>query len=238
VKKAKETKEINMTDEPLSGSVAERWEAFRASLAEDEPPYLSTPWPDLDPIARLNHRRKVGFVARRGSREATVGRRIAVHVARAGHRVLLYTRYGPADPPPTLTVDDSERVDTEALNERAGSLRERGLPPDLVVIERAERMRKEGWYGEHSTADQMMLAGQQIFVDVPVVLTTVVDKAPDPKRRIVGWAGVDSAAAVLTDICRSVLVLERQDHQTVVVHTELDRDLYTHPRSDVVAWKR
>lgn len=50
---------------------------------QDPAEMMPTPWPDLTQLAELNFRHKVGIIAQRGSREAKVGRDIAVHAARA-----------------------------------------------------------------------------------------------------------------------------------------------------------
>ncbi|MET9568500.1 hypothetical protein ABZY34_05030 [Streptomyces virginiae] len=63
---------------------------------------IPIPWPDRTDLAELNFRHKVGIIAQRGSREAKVGRDIAVHAAKAGVPTLLYTGYPPNEQPDWL----------------------------------------------------------------------------------------------------------------------------------------
>lgn len=68
---------------------------------------IPTPWPGLTELAELTYRHRVGIIAQRGSREAKVGRDVAVHAAKAGVPTVLYTGYPPTTVPPLLVVDDA-----------------------------------------------------------------------------------------------------------------------------------
>ncbi|MQS01334.1 hypothetical protein, partial [Streptomyces alkaliterrae] len=103
---------------------------------------IPTPWPGLTELAEISHRRKIGVVAQRGSREARVGRDVAVHAARAGIPTLLYTGYPPHKIPEYLVVDETPRPTASQVT-AAAQRRIDGQPTQLVVIERYERLAPE-----------------------------------------------------------------------------------------------
>lgn len=82
----------------------------------EEAETVPTPWPDLTPLADLSFRHKVGIVAQRGSREAKVGRDVAVHAARAGIPVVLFTGYPPAARPASLFIDQTPTPTAAHIN--------------------------------------------------------------------------------------------------------------------------
>lgn len=219
-------------------SVAARYPKWLEQLRNGEDPRIPTPWPDVTDLLRLKHRRKVGTVAQRGTREATLGRLVALHAARAGHQVALYTRYPPEVELETLTVVTADMVDAKRVNALADSSEQAGRPLELVVIERPERMHIDGMNEDSSRADQAEYAGQYLAVGCPVLFTTVVDQVPVLERPVLEWAGVDSPGGVMTDYCRSVLVLRRRDGEVVDVRVDLERDTYAFPEQRSVAWPR
>ena len=201
---------------------------------------LPLPWPDMENVLRIAYRRKVGIVAQRGTREATAGRRIAAHLAAEVGHVLLCTSY-PPDAHERLHVLSEEKLTSEMVNAEVERLIRLGTPPVLIVVERYERMRLVERPEGLSRGDELewcgrLVDGQHGDLDIPAVFTTVVDQEPVMRSWLRTWAGVDSAANVMTDFCRSVFVVHRLDPQQVRVRTELDADEYSHPGVTDVAW--
>lgn len=223
-----------------TGSVSERWNEYLADLQSGRSRFLPLPWPALEQVIRLGLRRKVGIVAQRGTREATVGRRIASYIAGEVGHVLLCTSY----PPPEqerLHVLDDEKLTPEAVNAKVRWLIGKGAAPVLIVVERYERMRLTERAEELSRGDELEWCGRAVdgqydTLDIPALFTTAVDQEPVTDKWLRSWAGVDSPGNVMTDFCRTVLVVHRLDDQRVRVRTELDSDEYAHPAVNDVVW--
>jgi hypothetical protein len=229
VKKVKET-----GDAPPAGSVAERCDSWIDDLRSGQSRRLKTPWPDLDCLVGLEERRRVGLVAQRGTREATVGRRIAIHVAETQGHVLLCTSFPPDPLPERLHVEPEMMLTPEHVNAAVRRLIRAGTRPVLIVIERYERLRLDERPEGDRRYDEIERCAHEIRsspngVDVPCLYTTTTDREPDLSRRILDWAGVNSPGGIMTDFCRTLLVLRRLDRQQVEVRIELDRVTYRHP---------
>lgn len=208
---------------------------------------VPTPWSDLDDLVAISGRRKVGIVAHRGSREARIGRDIAMHAAESGLSVVLFTLYPPATRPKGLRVDETAELTPRIIN---AYRREEGcLGVDLVVIERIERLkpdpiepRSDYDYEpddteELSWGDQLMEAGRRISVGVPVLMTTVVDPEPATDKRLSALVGIDHPAMVMTDICQHLLVVRRVNPLEVAVRFETDYLEYRTGETTLVPWE-
>jgi len=232
-KAVKEVKEPG-GDAPHVGSVADRYEPWLEDLQSGRVTHLKTPWPDLDDLVGLEERRRVGIVAQRGTREATVGRRIAIHVAETQGHVLLCTSFPPDPMPERLHVEPEMMLTPEHVNAAVRRLVRAGVRPVLIVIERYERLRLEERPVGDRRFDEIERCAHEIDVspngvDVPCLYTTTTEREPDLSRRILDWAGVNSPGGIMTDFCRTLLVLRRLDRQQVEVRIELDRVTYRHP---------
>lgn len=231
-----------MTDSQFTNSVGSQWDNYLNDLQSGRSRFLPLPWPAAEQIVRLGYRRKVGLVAQRGTPEATAGRQIAVHIADHVGHVLLCTAY----PPPKrdrLHVLNELKLTPDMVNDKVRRLIGAGTAPVLIVVERYERMRLADADSDmpHARGDELMwcgrrVAGQYEDLNIPSVFTTVVDREPVMDRWVRAWAGVDAPANVMTDFCRSVLLLRRIDARQVQVRVELDSDEYQHPRVDDVDW--
>lgn len=193
---------------------------------------IPTPWPDLTALAEIRLRRKVGLVAERGTREAKVGRDIAVHAAKAGIPTVLYSAYPPARFPSDLVVDQTPDPTAQDINDGARKLIG-GAKPRLMVIERYERLRTpDAPYSDEpvddpegasaSWGDKLMWAVRDIRIDIPLVLTTVVNRIPTLRRSMAQWLPLDHPAMVMTDVCKPLLVLQRIDPARVMAMMEVD----------------
>ncbi|WP_392838739.1 hypothetical protein [Streptomyces sp. LN500] len=213
---------------------------------------IPTPWPELTEFAELIYRHKVGIVAQRGSREAKVGRDVAVHAARAGIPTVLYTGYPPDAHSEWLVVDETPNPTAVMVNARARDL-VNGQKPRFIVIERYERLSPEPQpaaglddpgdepvddpeNGPPSWADKLVWSVRDIRVDIPILLTTVVDPEPDTSRRMAQWLHIDHPAMVMTDVCRPTLVVRRTGPETVEVRMEVDADEYRAGQVSELAW--
>ncbi|KJY20402.1 hypothetical protein [Streptomyces katrae] len=213
---------------------------------------IPTPWPDLTELAELNFRHKVGIIAQRGSREAKVGRDIAVHAAKAGVPTVLYTGYPPEDTPGWLAVEQAPNPTPADVNNRA-KLRINGELPAFVVIERYERISPtpqppSDWddviddpyddpdYEPESWADKLMWSVREIRIDLPMLFTTVVDHTPELSRRMGKWLHIDHPAMVMTDVCKPTLVVHRTSPQTVEARMEVDHHEYRTGNRNTLRW--
>ncbi|UNO38360.1 hypothetical protein [Streptomyces sp. MST-110588] len=196
---------------------------------------VPTPWPGLTPLADLSFRHKAGIVAQRGSREAKVGRDIAVHAARAGTPVVLFTGYPPATRPASLFIDMTPTPTAAHINLSAQRLIA-GRKPRLIVIERFERLSQDTpepqWDdapgdpvedpASESWGDRLMWTVRDIRVEIPTLFTTVVDPVPDLTRPLFKWLDVDHPAMVMTDVCKPTLVVARTGPEAVEGRLEVD----------------
>ncbi|MFK8851338.1 hypothetical protein [Streptomyces sp. Ac-502] len=196
---------------------------------------VPTPWPDLTSLADLSFRHKVGIVAQRGSREAKVGRDVAVHAARAGIPVVLFTGYPPATRPASLFIDMTPAPTAAHINVSAERLIS-GRKPRLIVIERYERLSQDApepqWDdapddpgddpASESWGDRLMWTVRDIRVEIPTLFTTVVDPVPDLARPLFKWLDVDHPAMVMTDVCKPILVVARTGPGVVEARLEVD----------------
>lgn len=229
-----------MAESQFADSVGAKWDSYMDELQSGKSRFLPLPWPAAEQTIRLGYRRKVGLVAQRGTHEATVGRQIATHIAdHAGH-VLLCTAY-PPEKRDRLHILDELKLTPDMVNDKVRRLIRAGTAPALIVIERYERMRLDGKDNDTSRGDELMWCGRRVDgryddLSIPIVFTTVVDRKPVMDRRVRDWAGIDAPANVMTDFCRSVLLLRRIDGQQVRVRVELDSDEYQHPRVDDLDW--
>lgn len=229
-----------MPDSQFTNSVGTKWDSYIEDLQSGRSRFLPLPWPAAEQIIRLGYRRKVGLVAQRGTHEATVGRQIAAHIADHVGHVLLCTAY-PPEKRDRLHVLDELKLTPDMVNDKVRRLIRAGTAPVLIVVERYERMRLDSKDDETSPGDELMWCGRRVEgqyedLNIPSVFTTVVDREPVMDRWVRDWAGVDAPANVMTDFCRSVLLLRRLDGQQVRVRVELDSDEYQHPRVDDVDW--
>ncbi|WP_326615302.1 hypothetical protein OG949_41120 (plasmid) [Streptomyces scopuliridis] len=212
---------------------------------------IPTPWPELTELAELTHRHKVGIIAQRGSREAKVGRDIAVHAARAGVPTVLYTGYPPATIPDALAVDETPNPTAAEVNQRAKRLIG-GQKPGFIVIERYERLHPAPRPSTDrddpvddpcdepddplSWADQLMWSVRDIRTGIPMLFTTVVTSDPDLSLRLPQWLHVDHPAMVMTDVCKPTLVVLRKDPRTVEARLEVDPHEYRAGSRALLSW--
>ncbi|MGW2393953.1 hypothetical protein ACWCYK_31345 [Streptomyces lydicamycinicus] len=218
--------------------------------AQDAATMLPTPWPGLTQLAELNFRHRVGIIAQRGSREAKVGRDIAVHAARAGFPVVLFTGYPPATPPAALLIDETPEPTAAQINASAKKLIA-GQQPRLIVIERFERLRPQdpepplddASYDpvddptEESWGDRLIWTVRDVRVNIPVLFTTVVDPVPDLSRPLFKWLHVDHPAMVMTDVCKPTLVVARSGPESVEARLEVDPDEYRNGTISTLLWE-
>ncbi|MEU5299501.1 hypothetical protein ACH4YO_00540 [Streptomyces noursei] len=211
---------------------------------------VPTPWPDLTQLAELNFRHKAGIIAQRGTREAKVGRDVAVHAANAGLPVVLFTGYPPSTQPRTLVVKETPDPTDSHVN-AAAKIHIEGRTPRLIVIERYERLTREPHqpYGEpmhdpvddvseeESWGDRLMWTVRNIRVDIPVLLTTVVDEVPDLAWPLGRWLHIDHPANVMTDVCKPTIVLARSSPESVEARLEVDPHEYRSGERSTLAWK-
>lgn len=231
-----------MEDGASTGSIADGWEDWLERLKSGIPDYLATPWPDLDPIADIAYNSRIAFVAQRGQHEATVGRRLAAHVALTAP-VLLFTGFPPSSIPDALVIEDEPFPTPDHVQAAVDRMTRKGDAPALVVIERFERMTLSGGRPEGLTrVEELEEVGDQIRRasadrNCPLVWTTVTDEFPDFRRHIVHWAGVDSPAAILTDYSSRVIALRRRDDE--VVEAVVEADDWANPATvRELAWAR
>jgi len=225
---------------PLADSIAARWDSYMDELQSGRSRFLPLPWPAMEQIIRLGYRRKIGLVAQRGRPEATAGRRIAQHIAEVVGHVLLCTAYPPSQQE-RLHILEETKLTPDMVNDAVRRLIKLGAAPALIVVERYERMRLAEADEEMSRGDELMWCGRNVNgqydeLDIPIVFTTVVDREPVMDQWVRTWAGVDSPANVMTEFCRSVLLLHRIGDEQVRVRVELDSDEYQHPLVKDVAW--
>ncbi|QRX96380.1 hypothetical protein [Streptomyces noursei] len=211
---------------------------------------MPTPWPDLTQLAELNFRHKVGIIAQRGTREAKVGRDVAVHAAHTGLPVVLFTGYPPSTQPETLVVKEIPAPTDSHVN-AAAKIHIGGRTPRLIVIERYERLTREPHepYSdpmrdlidevseEESWGDRLMWTVRNIRVNIPVLLTTVVDEVPDLARPLGRWLPIDHPANVMTDVCKPTIVLARSGAESVEARLEVDPHAYRSGERSTLAWK-
>ncbi|SHN32799.1 hypothetical protein [Streptomyces yunnanensis] len=211
---------------------------------------MPTPWPDLTQLAELNFRHKVGIIAQRGTREAKVGRDVAVHAANTGLPVVLFTGYPPSTQPKTLVVKEIPDPTDSHVN-AAAKIHIEGQTPRLIVIERYERLTREPHepYSEpmhdlidevseeESWGDRLMWTVRNIRVNIPVLLTTVVDEVPDLARPLGRWLHIDHPANVMTDVCKPTIVLARSGSESVEARLEVDPHEYRSGERSTLAWK-
>jgi hypothetical protein len=229
-----------MTESQFANSVGAQWDNYLKDLQSGRSRFLPLPWPAMEQIIRVGYRRKIGLVAQRGTSEATAGRQIAAHIADHVGHVLLCTAY-PPEKRERLHVLDELKLTPEMVNNRVRRLIGAGTAPALIVVERYERMRLDDADDDVSRGDELMWCGRRVEgqyddLNIPTIFTTVVDREPVMDRWVRDWAGVDAPANVMTDFCRSVLLLRRVDGQQVRVRVELDSDEYQHPRVTDVDW--
>lgn len=200
--------------------------------AEPKAP-LPTPWPEFTEAADLVFRHKVGLIAGHGTREADIGRDIALHTVAHGITTLLYTQHPPAERPAHLVVDQIPHPTPEHIKDRM-KYPVRGQRPELVVIDRYERLRPEERhvpeqydpiddldYVPLTDGQQLLWSVRDIHIDVPLLLTTTVWTEPDVSQPLDQWLNHDHPAVVLTEICKPVILLHRTDSQTVEGRVEM-----------------
>ncbi|MEV7085632.1 hypothetical protein AB0O07_07025 [Streptomyces sp. NPDC093085] len=237
----------------IEGDQATQWRTLREHLRGqlERPRPVPTPWAELTELAELNHRHKVGMIARRGSREAKIGRDTAVHAARSGVPTVLYTGYPPVTVPDALVVDVTPNPTAADVNAKARRPIG-GRKAGLIVIERYERLHPEPRPPADpddpahdpcddpaeplSWGDQLMWSVRDIRTDVPVLFTTVVTPVPDLSLRLPEWLDVDHPAMVMTDVCKPTLVLARRDHLTVEARLEVDPHEYRTGSRTLLSW--
>lgn len=226
-------------------SVAKQWPGHWSRAT----PPLPLPWPELTNLVDLRYRHLVGLIAPRGSHEATAGTVIAVHAAVSGKQVLLFTSYPPRLSPPSLRIDTSAHPTPERV--RASMRR---LRPDLVVIERWERMHSERirakpdeeWEEQDESRPLSRAAALDAIGgdlkravcqnDVPTLVTLSVTQEIELERPRLGWAGRDSPASIMTEFCEPLLALKR--HSTTEVQARLERHgSMPEDTMHTVAWK-
>ncbi|MGW3077886.1 hypothetical protein [Kitasatospora sp. NPDC001132] len=213
------------------GSVAQRWPGDWSRHASP----LETPWPEFTDLIDLNHKHLAGLIAKRGSREAPAGTAVAVHSAAAGKRVLLFTSYPPELTRPTLVVNETHNPTPDTVSRAM-----RGVQPDLVVIERWERMHADRPIGG-SRADVLESVGldlKRTILDheTPCVVTTSVIGDVDVQHPLLRWIDPDSPAAIMVEFCNPLLVLKRHSPAEVLVRVE--RHMSKQDRTvHRVAWK-
>jgi hypothetical protein len=229
-----------------------RYTALMNSLGigAQAPETIPTPWPELTELAGLRYRRKVGVIAQRGSREAKVGRDTAVHAARAGIPTVLYTGYPPNDSLEWLRVVETANPTAGQVNSQALGLIA-GQKPRFIVIERYERLHPDARHTSDdvdepvddpddpapSWADRLVWSVQDIRVDVPMLLTTVVTPEPDVSCHMSRWLHIDHPAMVMTDVCKPILLVRRTGPATVEVRMEVDPDEYRNGERTMLNWE-
>ncbi|MFD7922502.1 hypothetical protein ACFV3R_25160 [Streptomyces sp. NPDC059740] len=194
---------------------------------------IPTPWPQLTELAAITYRYKAGFVAERGSREAKIGRDIAVHAAEAGIPTVLFTGYPPARVPETLLIDTKPNPTPDDINARGRTLI-RGRMPELLVVERFERIGtshpeqpvleadSEEEREDLSWGDRLMWAVRDVHLDYPSIYTTVANKVDPTRPLLKSVESTDHPGMVMTDVCRPVLMVRRSGPTTVDVRFEVD----------------
>ncbi|MEU5490334.1 hypothetical protein AB0G98_21665 [Streptomyces sp. NPDC020196] len=230
----------------------EKRQRLMASLGEPDIP-IPTPWPDLTKLADLTYWHKVGIVAQRGTREAKVGRDIAVHAARAGVPTLLYTGYPPTTESEWLVVDETPNPTADHVNAQAKKLIN-GQATRFVVIERYERLAappsQPARNGDDlrdepiddpepfmSWGDKLVDMVRQIHIKMPMLLTTVMDVEPDPSRRMCKYLHRDHPAEVMTDACVPTIVVHRTGPETVRASLDVAPETHWGSRELQLSWK-
>ncbi len=227
---------------PQSGLIGEGFDEWLEGLRSDPPcDYLSTPWPDLDRVADLQHIHRVTFVAQRGQHEATIGRRLAAHVAEE-LPVLLFSSFPPSSQPPKLVIDETSALTPERVEQQVEAMRRSGNAPALVVIERFERMKLDLHSEDWTRTQELEEVGNRLRWSsaeraCPLILTTVTDEPPRLDQRVAMWAGIDSPASILTDYSNRLIVLRRRDDNTVEAVVECD-DFADPNRVEQLEWER
>ncbi|MCX4523938.1 hypothetical protein ACIRQO_36460 [Streptomyces anulatus] len=213
---------------------------------------IPTPWPALTEIADLLYWHKVGIVAQRGTREAKVGRDVAVHAAQAGVPTLLYTGYPPDSQHEWLAVDETPRPTVDQVNMRAKQPIN-GKQPRFVVIERYERLAlpparpasveaDDCWDDADpetalSWGDRLVDTVRHIRVKMPMLLTAVMDVEPDLSRRMCTYLHRDHPAEVMTDICVPTIVVHRTGPRTVKASMDVSSETYVGPQDLDLLWE-
>ncbi|MFE4177128.1 hypothetical protein ACFRR7_34695 [Streptomyces sp. NPDC056909] len=195
---------------------------------------IPTPWTEFTQAADLTFRHKVGVIAKRGTREAEVGRDIALHAAGLGIPTLLYTANPPSDPPAHLVVDRTPHPTAAHLSDRM-KYPPRGQRPQLVVVDAYERLRPEEHHAPDqydpiddldyvplTEAEQLLWSVRDIRVDVPLLLTTTIATQPDLSQPIDQWLSHDHPAIALTEVCKPVILLHRASPQAVEARMEIN----------------
>ncbi|MBD0671642.1 hypothetical protein [Streptomyces sp. CBMA156] len=213
------------------GSVAKEWPG---DWSRHVPP-LETPWPEFTDLIDLSHNHLTGLIAKRGSSEAPAGTALAVHAAAAGKRVLLFTGYPPQLTRPTLVVDETHSPTPDGVSRAMQSVR-----PDLVVIERWERMHADRPVGG-TRADVLESIGLELkraILDhgIPCVVTTSVLGDVDVQYPLLHRIGLDSPAAIMVEFCNPLLLLKRHSPAEVLVRVERHMSMQDQT-VHAVAWK-
>ncbi|OKI95064.1 hypothetical protein AMK19_32845 [Kitasatospora sp. CB01950] len=230
-------------DDPETTQMLSTWaQAFPGSVAHEWPgdwsrhvPPLETPWPEFTHLIDLNHKHLAGLVAKRGSREATAGTAIAVHAAATGKRVLLFTGYPPQLTRPTLVIDETHSPTPDVVDQAMKSAQ-----PDLVVIERWERMHADRPVGG-SRADVLESIGHDLKRtvldhEIPCLVTTSIPGDVEVQRPLPHWIDLDSPVAIMIEFCNPLLLLKRHTPAEVLVHVE--RHMSMQDRTvHAVAWR-
>ncbi|MEU9617410.1 hypothetical protein AB0D56_38800 [Streptomyces sp. NPDC048209] len=160
---------------------------------------------------------------------------MAVHLAAAGKQVLLFTGYPPPLSRPTLVVDKTPNPTPGLVDQALACVR-----PDLLVIERWERMHPDQADGASRTSELENI-GQALKQTVlrhklPCVVTTSLPQDMDLNRPLMRWAGHDSPAGIMTEFCSPLLVLRRSSPAEVLVRLELHTTM-TDSTVRAVAWR-
>ncbi|MFG3229684.1 hypothetical protein ACGF07_33555 [Kitasatospora sp. NPDC048194] len=158
-----------------------------------------------------------------------------MHLAAAGKQVLLFTGYPPPLSRPTLVVDKTPNPTPGLVDQALACVR-----PDLLVIERWERMHPDQADGASRTSELENI-GQALKQTVlrhklPCVVTTSLPQDMDLNRPLMRWAGHDSPAGIMTEFCSPLLVLRRSSPAEVLVRLELHTTM-TDSTVRAVAWR-
>ncbi|MCL7430154.1 hypothetical protein [Streptomyces sp. YS415] len=195
---------------------------------------IPTPWPQLTAALDLVFRHKAGLITQDGTAEARAGQDIALHCAAYGINTLLFTTTPPATAPPALAIETREHPTPDYINNRLLSPA-RGQQPQLVVIERYERLRPDPRhipaqydpiddldYEPPTAAEDLLQSVRDIRIEVPLLLTTTVSPQPQMTDPLDRWLHHDHPAVTLTDVCKPVLLVHRTADQTVEGRLEIN----------------
>lgn len=195
---------------------------------------VETPWPEFTDLLNDHTWRLAGLIAARGSKEATAGTWIAVHAAVSGATALLFTGYPPPLTRPSLLIDEATNPTPEDVARAIEAAQ-----PDLVVIERWERMHHDEEV-EGGRTDELIAIGDELMrvvVGTPTIVTTSIVEDIDLDRHLTQWTGPNTPAPVtMQNFCRPLLVLKRASPAEVDVRVERPNFLPENTQQ-AVAWK-